>query len=257
MTGNTAVAEVCTALEKMESKFKMALPAHIPADKFVRTAINAVQMNPELLKADRRSLYMACQQSAADGLVLDNREAALVMFGNKCQYMPMIGGVLKKMRQSKEVSTIAAECVYENDEWDYRIVNGVPQLNHAPCFSGDRGKVKLVYAVAVLSDGGIMSEVMTMEDINKVMGASRSKNGPWKTWFDQMAKKSALRRLAKRLPQSSDIEVVYRDDNMYSFNDEPAAAEPERDVTPAPTNAESVILSDDPEEDDALEGDII
>jgi recombination protein RecT len=41
---------------------------------------------------------------AQDGLLPDGREAAIVKFGNKAQAMPMIAGILKKIRQSGDVS---------------------------------------------------------------------------------------------------------------------------------------------------------
>jgi hypothetical protein len=44
---------------------------------------------------------------AQDGLLPDGREAAVVMFGNKAQAMPMIAGILKKVRQSGEVAKSA------------------------------------------------------------------------------------------------------------------------------------------------------
>ena len=43
---------------------------------------------------------------------------------------------------------------------------------------------------------------------------SRAANdGPWVNWFDEMARKSVVRRLAKRLPISTDVEVMFEHDN--------------------------------------------
>jgi len=88
-------------LVKMQPEFAAALPPQIPVEKFIRTTLTAVQMNPDLLQADRRSLLGACMKAAQDGLLLDGREAAPVIFntkdGKKVQYMPMVGGILKKM----------------------------------------------------------------------------------------------------------------------------------------------------------------
>lgn len=249
---NTEIAKaICTTLDQMEPSFADSLPAHIESKKFVRTAKNAIQSNPDLLKADRRSLFMSCQQAAQDGLIIDGREAALVMFKNQCQYMPMVAGVLKKVRNSGQISTITAEVVYDNDQFSYKINNGVPNLSHEPNVFGERGKPRGVYATAVLKDGGVMTEVMSLEDINKVKSVSRGANSsysPWNKWWDQMACKSVLRRLCKKLPQSTDLEVVYRDDSMYELDGKEPENEPEQPQKKATTRAESVILGDDIED---------
>jgi recombination protein RecT len=90
-------------LVKMQPEFQSALPPQISVEKFIRTTLTAVQMNPELLSADRRSLLGACMKAAQDGLLLDGREAAPVIFrtkeGPKVQYMPMVGGILKEASQ--------------------------------------------------------------------------------------------------------------------------------------------------------------
>ena len=92
-----------STLVRMQPDFTAALPTQITAEKFVRTTMTAVQMNPALLQGDRRSLLGACMKAAQDGLMLDGREAALVVFGQKVQYMPMIGGILKKLRNSGDL----------------------------------------------------------------------------------------------------------------------------------------------------------
>lgn len=233
-----ALVEVRTAIATMEPEFRAALPAHIPSAKFIRTAQTAIQMNPDIVTCDRTSLYAACMKAAQDGLVLDGREAALVKFGGVAQYMPMVAGILKKARNSGDISTIAAHVAYEKDTFDYTLGDD-EHIKHKPYLGTDRGKPVLVYAIAKLKDGGIMREVMTVADVEKVRGVSRAKGtGPWVQWWDEMAKKTVIRRLAKRLPSSTDREddelqrVVTRDDELYDVETPPAAqpvaAEPQQ-----------------------------
>src|SRR5271154_2351552 len=106
-------------LAEYEPQIAAVLPLHIPPEKFRRVVITAVNLNPDLLKADRRSLFTACVRAAADGLYPDGREAALVMFGNSATYMPMIHGIRKRMRNTGEVTSAEAEVVYERDFFDY------------------------------------------------------------------------------------------------------------------------------------------
>jgi recombination protein RecT len=83
-------------------------PPHVSVEKFKRVAMTAIQNTPALVNADRRSLFGAFVRLAQDGLLPDGREAAVVMFGNKAQAMPMIAGILKKIRQSGEVAKVSA-----------------------------------------------------------------------------------------------------------------------------------------------------
>jgi len=210
-------------LDKMKVEFQAALPPQIPVDKFIRTTLTAVQMNPGLLGADRRSLLAACMKSAQDGLLLDGREAAPVIFntkeGKRVQYMPMVGGILKKIRNSGELASISANVVYDKDFFEYELGDN-ENITHKPFLGDQRGKPIAVYAVAKTKDGAIYREVMSVADVEKVRAASRAgKFGPWSDWWDEMAKKTVIRRMAKRLPSSADVDQVIMNDNEASgFN---------------------------------------
>lgn len=179
--------------------------------------MTAVNLNPDLAAADRRSLFNACTRCATDGLVPDGREAALVCFGRQVQYMPMVFGIIKKLRQSGEIASISARIVYENEvnegRFKFIIEDGQEKLVHEPLLVGERGKPVVVYATAKFKDGTIQNEPMTVADIEKVRNASRAKNaGPWKDWWDEMARKTAIRRLSKYLPLSAEDRRVLEDD---------------------------------------------
>ena len=229
-------------MQNQSAELAVILPDHLSVERFMKTTTMAVQNNPELLNADRQSLFNSLLRCAGDGLVPDNREAALVEFkanlgtkeapnwGKKIQYMPMVDGVLKRARQSGEVSLITARAVYQNDQFDYWVDEHGEHINHRPLFTGERGPMILVYAMAKMKTGDVVIEPMTMEDIERVKASSKtSAFGPWKDWFDRMALKSALHRLARRLPNSSEIMEMLSNDNwMYEMN-----SKKERDVSPA------------------------
>lgn len=214
-------------LTRMAPEFSAALPSHIPAERFIRTAITAVQLQPELLSADRRSLLGACMKAAQDGLLPDGRDAALVIFrgkgGSQVQYMPMIGGILKKLRNSGELASISAHVVYERDEFAYELGTN-EQITHRPHLSSTetRGRPIAVYAVAKTKDGGVYHEVMSVEEVEKVRAVSRagsSANSPWAQWWDEMARKTVIRRICKRLPSSADTDQMMAHDNEnYDFS---------------------------------------
>ena len=212
-------------LTAMAPEFKAALPTHVSVEKFTRVAMTAIQNTPALVNADRRSLFGACVRLAQDGLLPDGREAALVMFGDKAQAMPMIAGILKKIRQSGEVAKVSAQVVYENDHFVVKYGFDEDVEHTPPSLDKPRGKPIGAYATAVLKDGSQMLEVMSLEQIEKVRNVSRAKGrGPWQDWWDEMARKTVMRRLAKRLPMSTDIEeqIFERDETLNT--DKPALA---------------------------------
>src|SRR4051812_38118254 len=83
-------------LEKMRGEFTKQLPKGMPTERFVRTILTAVQINPDLMVADRKSLILACMKAAQDGLMPDGREGALVVYNTK---------VKAKNAQGREVET--------------------------------------------------------------------------------------------------------------------------------------------------------
>ncbi|MFN3891952.1 MAG: recombinase RecT [Beijerinckiaceae bacterium] len=223
------VQEFRGQFDKMSGEIAAALPPHIPVERFMRVVLTAVNSNPDLLRADRRSLFEAAMKAAQDGLLPDGRDGAFVMFKDKAQWMPMVGGILKKVRNSGELLTISAQVAYEKDRFVY-VLGDDEKIEHEPHMDGDRGKPRLAYAIARTKDGGIYREIMTVSEIEKVRAVSRAaKNGPWVSWWEEMAKKTVIRRLAKRLPMSSDLDdLIRRDDELYDFNKNAGAQQAER-----------------------------
>jgi len=213
-------------LNKMLPQFQMALPQNVTPEKFIRVTLTALQNSPDLLDCDRQSLFSSAMKCAADGLLPDGREAAFVKYnskqGPKAQYMPMIGGLFKKLRNSSEIASITSQIIYEKDKFRYWVDSEGEHLEHEPQLFGDRGRRIGVYAIAKMKDGGVEIEPMTESDVMAVRQISRSKDsGPWSGPFEtEMWRKTAIRRLSKRLPMSTEIaQVIERDDELYDLKD--------------------------------------
>ncbi|WP_188898746.1 recombinase RecT [Caldovatus sediminis] len=248
-TGTTPgpLAAVRAEMQRMAPEIARALPPHIPPERFQRVVLTAIQANPDLLEADRRSLWSACVKAAQDGLLPDGREGALITFYDRrrgrliAQWMPMVAGILKKVRNSGELASITANVVYEGEH--FRVVLGDEErIEHERDLGavGRRDPIA-VYAIATLRNGERVREVMTWQQVEEVRAISRApENGPWGTWTEEMARKTVIRRLAKRLPMSSDREqdaelrrVIERIDEQYEFARDrrrPEEAELERRV---------------------------
>ena len=255
-------------LDKMTPEFKKALPGHIPAEKFVRTVQTAVQMNPQIGSACNtaggiQSLMAACTKAATDGLILDGREAALVTFRQKTgdnqwedrvQYIPMVAGLMKKARNSGEISNISAHVVYENDQFNY-VLGDEERIEHAPKF-GERGKAIAVYAIVKMKDGTVQREVMDKDAVMKIAAQSKNAaqyNPDTGKNYGEWWRKTVIRRISKYLPSSSDrdefLQAVERIDDGFEYEaqdggpTEPAAqpakqrgagAAKLKDITPRP-----------------------
>lgn len=221
------VAVIRQNLTQMAPEFEKALPKHVSVEKFTRVAMTAIQNNADLQRANRASLFGSIVRLAQDGLLPDGREAAIVMFGDKAQAMPMIAGILKKVRQSGEVAKVSAQVVYEKDEFVWHLGFDEDVTHNPPPLDQPRGKPIGAYATAVLKDGSRLLEVMSLEEIEKVRSVSRAKgNGPWVTWWGEMARKTVMRRLSKRLPMSTDLEDQFDRDETLAHD------EPRPDRTP-------------------------
>jgi recombination protein RecT len=220
-------------------EFARVLPAHLSAERFKRVLATAIMENPKLATCERRSVFNAALKCAQDGLLPDGREAVLVIYNDKergpiAQYQKMIAGVYKLLRNSGELDGIQSHVVYERDSFDYQLGDD-PRITHKPA-QGLRGKPIGVYAIAKLKDGYTDREFMSVEQVERVRAKSKRPNSlGWSEFWDEMARKTVVRRLAKRLPMSTDREYLRDDDDGDDTPDlQIAAPRPERiDYAPA------------------------
>lgn len=268
-------------IAKMHGEFAKALPGHITADRFVRTAQTAIALTRNIEKVKNpQSLMAACTKAAADGLILDGREAALVVdYNGDVQYRPMMRGLLKLAYNTGMVKSISVQVVCEGDEFEY-ILGDDERIVHKIDFRAKRGEPFVVYAVAHMNDGAVMREVMTVEDVNRIRDrsdayrafkAGKIKSTPWHTDWSEMARKTVFRRLSKYLPSSTERDTfhqaVERIDEDYTHEieaeavaDAPvapvkkrgAAAAALKDITP---KNEAKRQADQGRDDDAGSGD--
>lgn len=193
-------------IERMRPEMARALPKHLDADRLTRIAITLVAQTPALADCTSSSFLGALMTSAQLGLEPGPLgEAYLVPYGGKVTFIPGYRGLIKLAWQSGKLKTIAAHVVRDNDEFDFAY--GLePTLTHRPQLRGDRGKVFAVYAAATFIDGGSAFVVMSIDEVEEIRKRSKAgQKGPWVTDWDAMAKKTAVRQLARWLPMSTDL----------------------------------------------------
>lgn len=184
--------------------------------RVIKVALMNAVTNKSILKCTPKSVVNAVIQATSYGLDVGGSlgQAYIVPFRNKNLRPPfdheatlIIGyrGFIAMARRSGEILSVAAHGVYEKDEFDMQL-GDQPHIKHKPFLGGERGKLKAVYSVAEFKDGGRHSDFMTLTDVAKIRNRSRAKDsGPWVTDFDEMAKKTVVRRASKYWPLCIDL----------------------------------------------------
>lgn len=211
---------------KMEGQIAKALPKIMTPERFTRMVFTAISKNPKLENCTPNSFLGAMMQAAQLGLEPNTPlgQAYLIPFKNKgvmeVQFQIGYKGLIDLVYRSKEVTDIQAQCVYENDEFEYELGLN-PVLKHKPALK-NRGEVILYYAVFHTKSGGYGFEVMSKEDIiNHAKKTSQSyskESSPWNKYFDEMAKKTVLKRALKYAPIASDFVLAINSDETIKSN---------------------------------------
>jgi len=114
-------------------------------------------------------------------------------------------GLVKLATDCGAIQWAKVELVYESDDFEWNGPAEAP-THRADPFS-ERGNLKGGYCIAKLPDGTVLTEVMPVGEINKIRDTSKafkSGGGPWVTWYEEMAKKTILKRAYKSWPQTGD-----------------------------------------------------
>lgn len=223
-TGNVATTEkkqdpAVALVEKLKGQMALALPKHMTADRMARIVLTDMRRVPKLMECTQQSLAGAIMAAAQLGLEPGNGlgHAYLLPFDKRakvqgqwqtvateCQLIIGYRGMIDLARRSGQIVSLSARTVYEKDHFVYRY--GLDEtVEHIPA-DGERGRLTYVYAVAKLKDGGVQFEVMSRSEIEAVRAKSKAgTSGPWVDHFDEMAKKTAIRRLFKYLPVSVEM----------------------------------------------------
>lgn len=201
----------------MQPQIAKALPSVITPDRFTRMTLTAISTTPALQDCTPQSFCAAMMNAAQLGLEPNTPlgQAYLIPFRNKgkecmeVQFQIGYKGLIDLAYRSGEFKTIYAKEVYEKDEFEYEF--GLePKLYHKPYVDGlDKGKTVYYYAVFTLVNGGFGFDVMSTDEVEafgKRYSQSYGKGfSPWKTNFDEMAKKTVLKRALKYAPIKTDF----------------------------------------------------
>lgn len=254
------VKTVATLLtdDKFKEQLARALPAHMTADRMLRIITTATMRTPALFKCTQESFANCALNLSQFGLEPDGRRAHLIPYRNnkagtmECTLIIDYKGLVELIMRSGLVSSIHADVVCDADVFEY---NMGEITKHVINFREPRGKAYAAYATCRMKDGTSKTEVMTVEEIERIRKRSRAgQSGPWVTDWNEMAKKTVFRRLSKWLPLSAEYrDAVEKDGDVLDVT-------PPRAAGGAPTSLDALAESlshTEPEEVESVDLDLI
>jgi recombination protein RecT len=220
-----ALKTLSAALTAKKDYLAKCLPKHLTAERVIKVAIIAASRTPQLLQCTPQSFVLAVVQASQLGLEAGSPlgEAYLVPYKQECTLIVGYRGLIALARRSGEIESIEAHVVHAKDA--FRVSFGLDAvLEHSPWMpmptdedlrdenhdawqeKARPGPMVAVYAVARLKGGARQAEVMSRAEVDAIRRRSRASGaGPWVTDYEEMAKKTVVRRLAKYLPMSIEM----------------------------------------------------
>lgn len=226
------------ASPQVQAQLKAALPRHLTAERMARIATTEMRKVPKLAQCDPMSFLGAVIQCAQLGLEPGNAlgHAYILPFdksykeGNawkkRTEAQVIIGyrGMIDLARRSGQIVSIEARAVYEGDHFECEL--GLEsKVKHVPDWQNpnraNSSKLRFVYAVAKLKDGGVQFDIMSRAEVDGIMARSQGYqsaqrniakgekgDNPWLSDYSSMALKTVVRRLFKFLPVSIEIQTA-------------------------------------------------
>lgn len=221
---NEVAVKFSTQLTDKLISVESALPKDFNRERFVQNCLAVMNENPGLAKINAAQVIQGLCKGAYLGLDFMNKECYLIPYGNSVQFQTDYKGEVKfiKKYSVRKIKDIYAKVVREGDEFIEKITDGQPSIDFKPVVFNDSDIIG-AFAVVLFQDGGMSYEAMSVKDINSVRNnySKASQSKAWKYSFDEMCKKTVLRRLAKHI--STDFESVeahsaWEDGSGMDFN---------------------------------------
>ncbi len=241
-------------------QIRMAMPkGTINPVRMARCVITEFQKNDSLWQCDPNSIIACTIQSAQLGLEIGSTlgQAYMVPFKGQATFIVGYRGLIALAHRSGMVKLFAAHVVYEKDYFAYELGSD-PKIVHRPCITEERGHPTGCYAVLQLNNGGHDFEYLSWPEVMQ-HGARYSKtfnnqNGPWKTNPTEMARKTLIRRLAKRCPMSIELaEAIEVDEHSEIVLSKPSVDEIKNRLAESLGNGNGIhIPQDDPPVDEPI-----
>ena len=182
--------------------YENALPKNFNRERFVQNSLAVLNDNPALTKINKAELIQGLCKGAFLGLDFMNKECYLIPYGSKIQFQTDYKGDCKFVKKYaiRPILDVFAKVVREGDFFEEGIVDNHPVVNFKPLPFSNK-KIVGAFAIVLYKDGGMEYEAMSTEDVQSVRNnySKASNSKAWQCSFDEMAKKTVLRRLCKHI----------------------------------------------------------
>lgn len=177
-------------------------------------AIQTISGNDFAMKIamqNKQSVFNAVTNIAAIGISLNpaKRQAYLVPRDGKICLDISYMGLMDLAMATGSIKWAKAEIVYQQDSFALNGFDKPPTHTYSP-FSRDRGEVAGVYVVVKTADGDYLTDCMSRDEIDAIMNRSQSvrsgRSSPWKTDYNEMAKKTVVKRAYKYWPKTDRLD---------------------------------------------------
>lgn len=126
-------------------------------------------------------------------------------------------GLLHLAQSTGSIKWGQCKLVYSNDTYESNGLDTAP--THKYNAFGDRGAVVGGYCTVKTADGDYLTEEMSLAEIKATEATSKSKNGPWKNFWEEMARKTVVKRASKYWPRAerldNAIHVLNEDEGIF------------------------------------------
>jgi recombination protein RecT len=228
----------------MKSALMTVMPKMMDYNRFMAMVVSQSKLklkdNSKLIPS---SILVATYEAASLGLSYDPHSGEAYMVPYNCKigkdgkgkniyasivtFIPGYRGLIKLARNAG-MKDIYARVVYKKDKFDYWEDDDGQHLKYSPTHEEDRGEPIWAFSIAKLSDGSRSVHIEPYHKIIKIKRQAKAQSGPWKTWEEEMAKKTVIRHHCKVLPQSTELQRATGLDEMATELDSPMVEIPKQ-----------------------------
>lgn len=152
-------------------------------------------------------------------------------------------GLLHLAMSTGSIKWGQCKIVRSNDMYESNGLDSAP--THKYNAFGDRGDIVGAYCTVKTVDGDYLTEEMPISEINKIAQSSKSfnaKHSPWKSHFDEMARKTVVKRASKYWPKVERLDNAIH--HLNTDGGEGIQTEPVKEVLINPQETiEQAVLS--------------
>jgi recombination protein RecT len=211
-----------------------------PANYSLQNAMNSAYLmlkeaetkdgQPLLSVCTQDSVVLSLTQMATQGLNPVKKQCYFVAYGNKCKLVPSYFGTLAILNRVTSLKRQPiANVVRQGDVFEYGYNEDMEQIiyKHETKIENLDSPILAAYAI-IVTDKEKVVEIMSRQQLENAWGQGQSwkaaKKGGYESathakFSEEMAKKTVLNRVSKRLINATDDSSVMGDQLIEAFND--------------------------------------